>query len=114
MTDVPDLTADTIAVLEGFAEMARSTDRYPGKDEFGDRRTTECLEYARECVERARPAGPVPVLAVRHADGTVTRHAANRAEPVSEPGRMLALDLDMLCSRCHGPHEDVTGTEAGS
>lgn len=53
-----ELTADTIAVLEGFAEMVASTDRYPGKDEFGDERTTECLEHARECVERARPAEP--------------------------------------------------------
>lgn len=55
----PDLTADTTSILDDFIHMVAKTDRYPGKDEFGDERTAECLEHARACVERARPLPPL-------------------------------------------------------
>jgi len=49
-----ELASDTVAVLEMFAEMVRSTDRYGHlKEELGDDRVLECLEYAARLVRNA-------------------------------------------------------------
>lgn len=89
----PDLAADTLAVLDGFAGMVRRTGRYPGKDELGDERTAECLAYARSCVLRARlltASDPEPP------SGTVVRDSAGGGtwEHYEDGGYWVRTDID--------------------